>query len=134
MLALLLTNTVVIFAACLASLHIGMRAGKKIKSTDKPRAFLTGSRRYGTPREDSDYDVVALVDPKAFHVLSAKFKHTDRSPGNLKIGDLNLIMVRTDEEFDMWKETTERLERMGPVTHDEAVNEFRKSRRLLNTY
>lgn len=33
------------------------------------KAFITGSRAYGTPREDSDLDLVILTTPAAKEIL-----------------------------------------------------------------
>jgi len=97
-------------------------------------AFLTGSRAYGTPREDSDYDIVVLVtDPDTLMAL------TDlRDPGDpvmpdsyrrsIKEGRLNLITCQTRREFDLWVRGTNELRAMAPVTREFACAHFARLR------
>ena len=85
------------------------------------RAFLTGSRVYGTPREDSDLDLVVFVDEDTKKALRAM------SDSNTKLmyGGLNLIAVTTKAEYDAWYKGTDILKnRPDPVKKAEACEVF----------
>jgi hypothetical protein len=81
--------------------------------------FLTGSRAYGTPREDSDTDVVMLLSWSALDSLIAiaeqpdelSAKPRDSDPGqspdgyrsfSLRFGSLNLIATDSRMVYDCW--------------------------------
>ncbi len=98
-------------------------------------SFLTGSRVYGTPRDDSDVDLVVLLSVRDKDILSEFIDNqeeaTDRYEGhgtNYVMGKLNLICVTTQVEFDIWKKGTEDLKAIAPVTREFAVDYFRKLR------
>jgi len=89
-------------------------------------SFMTGSRVYGTPRPDSDVDVVVLVSLDDATDLWAE----SQSENSVRYGHLNLILC-TDtekgrEKFKVWKEVTEYLKSQKPVTREKAVREFQK--------
>jgi len=87
------------------------------------KAFITGSRAYGTPREDSDLDLVILVDEITKVVLRAvSGVPEDKS---VRFGQLNLVILTSAEKFNLWQSVTNALVAKGPVTHDEAVAAFR---------
>lgn len=77
--------------------------------------FMTGSQLYGRPRDDSDVDIVLLVDENLLHLLAEKAgRHlaTDQyddkpESASLTFGQLNLICVTASEEYDAWLEGTE---------------------------
>lgn len=71
------------------------------------RAILTGSLAYGTPREDSDIDILIGCDGPTLDILWAR---SDGLP-KLTFGKLNLIAfnVRTGygrDGYDAWKRVT----------------------------
>lgn len=88
-------------------------------------AFVTGSRAYGEPREDSDIDLCILVDrfPQAFE----EHYQQDGSGGgdglSFRVGEINFLMFFPCEQhvFAAWKEATDELEQRRPVTRDEAI-------------
>lgn len=96
------------------------------------RAFITGSRRFGTPREDSDLDVVMLVDPTMLPLLA---QHSDPvydpsvhygKISAFRFGDLNIIALTDATEFDIWErvssELAARVKTTGkPVTRNQAI-------------
>ena len=102
------------------------------------RAFLTGSRRYGTVRSNSDTDVVLLADKLLMKHLR-KFAVTNgyetlgRDNLNIKLQlgleKLNLIVLHDPAEFDAWKEATELLEQRQPVTTTEAIAEIDRQKK-----
>ena len=91
------------------------------------RSFITGSRAYGLPREDSDIDLVVWVSPVDLHALRAMAEkekgwqeHSKNglkeAPSNggpeadsLRFGNLNLIAVTWKDAFKAWQKGTERL-------------------------
>ena len=75
--------------------------------------LLTGSRVYGSPRIDSDVDLVVLVDKETAKKLE------DLSDGGtypVKFGTLNLILVTDERSFEVWKEGTEHLKHVAETT------------------
>jgi hypothetical protein len=46
----------------------------------------------------------------------------------LRFGKLNLICVTDPEDYKLWKDGTEELKRMAPVTRDQAIKLFRQMR------
>jgi len=80
--------------------------------------FLTGSVVYGSWfNEQSDIDVVTLVDDDTLKVLLRFFQYTDEERGdydttvsaNIRVGRLNLICVADQGLYDVWKRGTEEL-------------------------
>lgn len=61
------------------------------------KAFLTGSRAYGTEKPDSDIDLVVFMDGQTKQgLLEAQ---GGRYP--IRFGDLNIIAVTTENEYAM---------------------------------
>lgn len=96
-----------------------LRNVKSIES--KLRAFITGSRRYGKPRADSDLDLVIMTDPEAHQKLC---QHGDVEDGSrycqIRYGRLNIVVVNDQEKFLVWRSITEKLAEQAPVTRDHA--------------
>lgn len=98
-------------------------------------AFLTGSRAYGTPRTDSDTDIVMLMseeDLQGLYQIHGPGDDVDEDPSfstnngkptnySFKIGRANLICMTDPEDFQAWKSATEVLIRNKPVTRDLAI-------------
>lgn len=94
----------------------------KIKAPAKGHAFLTGSRVYGEPREDSDIDLVVQVTPKEYQKL---LDQCSPPPGSndpdyfrlgvfsLRFGKLNLICTTNHGEgpkhYEVWRKGTQLL-------------------------
>jgi hypothetical protein len=102
------------------------------------KPFLTGSRVYGTPREDSDIDLVALVSDKDLYELVKAAEATGglgsgqdeyEDGRSLRFGKLNLLCVTKKRHFDIWKLGTLELMAMAPVTRDHAIQHLAKLRR-----
>jgi len=86
------------------------------------RAFITGSRRYGTPRPDSDVDLVVLLEGSAHDLLmQLGTTEPDNPYAQVRFGVLNIITLQDADEFERWRQVTEELERRAPVTREEAV-------------
>jgi predicted nucleotidyltransferase len=94
-------------------------------------AFLTGSHAYGTPRKGSDIDVVVRMDEDQAVALAGHLStelretHYPRASVRLKHGQLDIIAVCNDEEFEAWRRITDFLVSIAPVTRDQAVKAFR---------
>jgi len=95
------------------------------------KAFITGSRAYGTPREDSDLDLAILVSEKDLKQLETiadkepdkKPRYDDPTYGNsLRFGQLNLVCMLDSDEYEHWKEITQKLIEIKPVTRKEAID------------
>ena len=105
-------------------------------------AFITGSRAYGTPREDSDIDLVVLTSISDMEKLVSIFcsgegpdgpsySETDHPTAVLWIGKLNLLIVTDRGDFDVWVDGTRELKDRAlsrRVTRDEAVECFKARR------
>lgn len=86
--------------------------------------FLTGSRAYGTPTDNSDVDLAIVVESADAERLAGL---ADRSRGSassdwlsLYFGRLNLICLKP-AAFDAWKAANEQLKAERPVTRDRAI-------------
>lgn len=90
------------------------------------RAFATGSRVYGTPKVDSDIDLVIYVDKKTEKLLRKYCDHNKPSDKSIRFGRLNLILVNKMSQWDAWFLGTARLKKLSPVTRDQAIAEFTK--------
>lgn len=106
----------------------------------KNAAFLTGSRAYGIPKENSDIDVVILITKEA---LSKIFEYGPVTPDDahygsaetgvsLRIGNLQLIFVASQAQYDAWLKGTKELKAKSPVTRDEAIEHFKQYWSTLN--
>ena len=95
-------------------------------------AFLTGSRVYGTPHEESDTDIVVRVDEQALSALWAIGDmpcdlNSARDLGwghSIRIGPLNIIAVTTDKQYAAWLIGTSELLKRAPVTKAQAIDHF----------
>lgn len=107
------------------------------------KAFITGSRAYGTPTEDSDVDLVVLVDYETLDKLVElapdlpefrnldHYDHRSVEGASLKFGKLNIIAIAREELFDCWCKGTNDLILKKPVTRDEAIAHLRSLREKL---
>jgi hypothetical protein len=104
-------------------------------------AFATGSRAYGSPRKDSDLDLVVLVDWEAFDLLrdleaSQKgfYKQEDDygivDSACLRFGPLNLIVTTDPAIFAAWQVGTATCQAKraqppySPISREEAKAVF----------
>lgn len=85
-------------------------------------AFVTGSRVYSTPREDSDIDLIVLLSSYEDILLLEELSELGKQP--IKFGRLNLIVTESEARFNCWKEGTEYLKSQKPVDRDEAIKYF----------
>lgn len=98
------------------------------------RAFVTGSHAYGTPHDQSDVDLVVLLESSRDLDLLRKIADNDSKINEqydgvcLRFGKLNLLCTLSQIDFDIWWEGTEDLILKKPVTRDVAVEHFRELR------
>ena len=88
--------------------------------------FLVGSHVYGTPRPDSDIDLVIRMTPE---VATRLYELAGQSPdGPLRFGALNLIPALDDEQYAAWVKGLEQvmlLRQAGSVSCAVARDVFR---------
>lgn len=77
------------------------------------KAFIVGSRSYGTPTDKSDIDLVIYCDRETQLILD---QHTEGTASpfhkqvrQLRFGKLNVIACTTEEQWAAWKLGNERL-------------------------
>lgn len=106
------------------------------------KSFITGSYAYGTPNEDSDIDLVVLIENSAeiseLRKLADKnpdYSHSESPAGNsLRFGKLNLIVCHGEAMFAMWRAGTDFLKKKAPVTRQKAMDYFARKRHRLFGY
>lgn len=102
----------------------------RIEGNPPLQGFLTGSRVYGTPREDSDIDIVVFVSQNDLELLAeiALPKVDDPYEGMatayLRFDKLNLLCVSEESDYEVWRQGTLDLIARKPVTRAEAVEHF----------
>lgn len=91
-------------------------------------AFMTGSRVYGKPDMDSDWDMVLMANDSIIEELidacdgdeEYEFDEEGEVSYSIRFGNLNLIVLQKNQ-FKAWKDATEELIQRKPVTRDQAV-------------
>lgn len=84
------------------------------------RAFITGSRAYGVPREDSDLDLVIYCDPETARALWALSQQQHPETKKLLLDNVNLVVTTEPEQYAAWERGTEAL-KSKPVPADRAT-------------
>jgi len=90
----------------------------------KMKSFLTGSRAYGTPKEDSDYDVVVSMSQELCDTLRpASEAEAPDYPHSvaLRFGKLNLICAVHPVMYEAWRKGNELCLAEAPITHERAI-------------
>lgn len=92
-------------------------------------AYITGSRAYGTPRDNSDIDLVIACRTDD---ISTLWEFTEANDGRCAYGLLNLVVFNLDKpdevkRYESWKAAHDRLVARSPVTKDDAIKEFREA-------
>jgi hypothetical protein len=115
------------------------------------QSFLTGSRAYGQPREDSDIDMVVLVSDGELSDLVAMAddivnaiaignpEYGNFISASLYFGKLNLICCIFQWQYDAWKYGTdklkaEQLENLTPISREYAVEVIKCELELRNPF
>lgn len=119
----------------------------------KASAFVVGSHAYGTPRKDSDIDLVIHIDastlPKGvmaklqsmnessceFSDLDIDCKPTEDRGGQivLREGGLHILIMFDEAKFKVWKRCAEVMTILQPQSKDQAHEYIRRSFRNLGT-
>lgn len=93
---------------------------------DGVNAFLTGSRVYGTPRDESDIDLMILTSDDDYAALcnwgtvrNASGEQCDWQ--SLRFERLNIISTSDPDRFEVWRKITNDLAARAPVTKEEAI-------------
>lgn len=104
------------------------------------KAFVTGSRAYGTKTEESDLDLAIFISIIDLQKLVAFYKEQGHQinhkygvekGASFRFGNLNLLCFTEKNEFLAWQEATQTLSEQKPVTRDFAVNTIKN---ILNQY
>ena len=113
-------------------------SGTSDESTSEPKkkpgiwvvlenAFLTGSRVYGVPKNDSDIDLVVLVSAEDAVALTKMADRSDTTAEqeyeggiSLHFGKLNLICETNPEKVKKWRAGTDLLQKIKPVSRTTA--------------
>lgn len=106
-------------------------------------SMFTGSYVYGKPNNDSDVDIVLLVNAGQLKTLRrladkslmpANNTESDGtgeiSAASLRFGRINLIAVTDPVMFAVWEKGTNQLAKKRPVTRRDAISHFRALRSL----
>lgn len=99
--------------------------------------IVTGSRVYGTPNKDSDWDIVISCDiedsEKFGHVRDRAMeeKYGIEDSVSLRFEDVNLILCFNEAIFETWKKGTAELKAKAPVDRETAVALFSQLRKDL---
>ena len=126
------TEELLIAADFLEENRMGDVAGWIRKMVGIPRAFVTGSRGYGTPTGRADVDLVIYPTKKDLELLGILAEDQDGSASSefpscsLRYGRLNLICAKDDDWFIAWWKGTQELIAQKPVTRQIAINTFTK--------
>lgn len=93
-------------------------------------AFITGSHRYGKPTEESDLDLVILLDRDCGSWDEKRLRElSEGAAPQIRFGRLNLILCRTETEYAYWKAGTEIMARESRV-NDESIGKKKAKRRF----
>lgn len=95
-----------------------------MEKSERMDAFITGSRAYGTPREDSDIDLVVFCSAED----AATLWDLRGDSQTVRYGRLNLVVFSDTDSgrrnYARWKAVTDELRERSPVSRDEAVTAF----------
>ena len=102
--------------------------------------FITGSRAYGTPREDSDVDLAVFVPSQDADKFRELFKAELRISNEgsypdgcaYRFGNLNLLVFSSEPHFKAWRDATAELVARKPVTRSEAIKAIDEKLAIVN--
>jgi len=83
------------------------------------KAFATGSRVYGRPKPDSDYDIVLWVTEEEKQQLISASESDDGL--TIRFGPINIIAVTNATDYYHWMDAKDCCRRNCPVTREEAI-------------
>ncbi len=85
--------------------------------------FLTGSKAYGTPREDSDTDIAVFIAPDLVAEIE-DIVQVRPNRGVLTCGKTQFLVFTDRAEFELWRKGTDDLIKLKPVTREFACAHF----------
>lgn len=85
----------------------------------KHSAFITGSHCYGTPLPSSDVDLAVLCSPETEKKLK---ELSDDKCFPIRFGKLNLVTLKSQDEYDAWLAARARLSNMSAHTKETRVS------------
>lgn len=93
------------------------------------RAFITGSRAYGSPGPKSDIDLVVMVSNSTRDLLLRYGTKVEGEDQVIRFGKLNIIACLNEEEFAIWKVGTrmcfiEKDTSGNPTSRERAIEVF----------
>ena len=83
--------------------------------------FLTGSRAFGKPQSESDWDFAVYMPTYRAGLLRYI---SDLPGGPCYFGNVNFIIETDFERFNKWRDITNQLIQQRPVTREKAVEVF----------
>ena len=118
------------------------RQGARLTQPIPPNAVLTGSRKYGTPKDESDIDLAVLVSEADYdRIMSCltdrecpayygamHISETLEGSQSIRLGRLNLILCFNPDVFKLWEKGTKALFDRRPVTREAAMALFHELR------
>ena len=100
------------------------------------KAFVTGSRVYGTPTKESDLDLVIFCGADTSVMLMDHDEVSQNEDAHVsayqsvRFGRLNIILCGNEKEYSKWLRAKERCVQERPVTRKRAIaidkEEFKK--------
>ena len=91
------------------------------------RAYITGSRAYGTPREDSDIDLVIACGSNDLFELWESVDHVRLMFGKLNLVAFNVDVPEEAARYERWLAVHKSLVARKPVTKEQAIAAFREA-------
>lgn len=91
------------------------------------RAYITGSRAYGTPRDDSDIDLVIACGSNDLFELWESVDHTRLMFGKLNLVAFNVDVPEEAARYERWLKVHNGLVERKPVTKEQAIAAFREA-------
>ena len=94
------------------------------------RAFVTGSRAFGYATPTSDLDLVIYAD-ESIKVQLTKLSESERT---IKFGQLNLIVVTSEEEYSAFLLAKKRCLNYRVENREESIAIHDKTRKEFDVY
>jgi len=94
------------------------------------RAFITGSRAFGYATPTSDLDLVIYAD-ESIKVQLTKLSESERT---IKFGQLNLIVVTSEEEYSAFLLAKKRCLNYRVENKEESIAIHDKTRKEFDVY
>jgi hypothetical protein len=91
-----------------------------------PKPFVTGSQAYGKPGPDSDTDIAAFVKPHEYMYIVGEGQVSSYAENLcLHVGDYDILLFQELALFNSWRDVTDYLVKIAPVTKSTAIEAFK---------